>query len=165
VAGKSDFTTEEWNMLLGSPMLAGMAVSLAEPSGLWGMMKEGIAGGRALLDAKNAPNGNALVKALVADIETSEGRGAARSGLKTELTGKTPQDVKAQVLAVLADVGRIVDAKAPADAAEFKGWLKHVAEQAAEAASEGGFLGFGGVKVSEAEKATIAEVSAALKLG
>jgi hypothetical protein len=32
----------------------------------------------------------------------------------------------------------------------------------AEAASEGGFLGFGGVKVSDTEKATLAEISKAL---
>jgi hypothetical protein len=32
----------------------------------------------------------------------------------------------------------------------------------AEASTEGGFLGFGGVRVSEAEKATLAEISGAL---
>jgi hypothetical protein len=32
----------------------------------------------------------------------------------------------------------------------------------AEASKEGGFLGFGGVQVSEAEKATLAEIAAAL---
>jgi hypothetical protein len=39
-----------------------------------------------------------------------------------------------------------------------------IAEHVAEAASEGGLLGFGGVKVSDAEKATLAEISSALKL-
>jgi hypothetical protein len=34
----------------------------------------------------------------------------------------------------------------------------------AEAASEGGFLGFGGVKVTDAEKASIADVAQALKV-
>ncbi len=43
-------------------------------------------------------------------------------------------------------------------------WLKHVAESVAEASSSGGFLGFGGVKVTEAEKATIAEIAAALRI-
>jgi hypothetical protein len=32
----------------------------------------------------------------------------------------------------------------------------------AEAAAEGGFLGFGGVQVSEAEKATLADIAKAL---
>jgi hypothetical protein len=32
----------------------------------------------------------------------------------------------------------------------------------AEASTEGGFLGFGGVKVSDAEKATLADIAKAL---
>ena len=36
------------------------------------------------------------------------------------------------------------------------------APKAAEAANEGGFMGFGGVAVSDAEKATLAEISNAL---
>jgi len=39
-----------------------------------------------------------------------------------------------------------------------------VAEKLAEAASESGFLGFGGVKVTDAEKASIADVAKALKV-
>lgn len=50
------------------------------------------------------------------------------------------------------------------DAPGFKTWLHHIAEGAAEAASEGGFLGFGGVQVSDAEKATLGELSNALGL-
>ena len=46
-----------------------------------------------------------------------------------------------------------LDAKAPEDAAGFKAWLQQVAHKAAEAGNEGGFLGFGGVAVSDAEKA------------
>jgi hypothetical protein len=39
----------------------------------------------------------------------------------------------------------LLDAKAPQDAAAFKTWLRDIAQKAAEAANEGGFLGFGGV--------------------
>ena len=62
----------------------------------------------------------------------------------------------------LTRVGQILDAKASDDAAGFKAWLKHIVEKVAEASSEGGFLGFGGVRVTEAEKASIAEVAKAL---
>jgi hypothetical protein len=37
-----------------------------------------------------------------------------------------------------------------------------VAQKVAEASSEGGFLGFGGVQVSDAEKASLADVARAL---
>jgi hypothetical protein len=46
----------------------------------------------------------------------------------------------------------------------FKTWLRHTSQAVAEAATEGGFLGFGGVRVSEAEKATVGEISGALGL-
>jgi hypothetical protein len=59
-------------------------------------------------------------------------------------------------------VAALLDAKAPQDAAAFKTWLRDIAQRAAEAANESGFLGFGGVAVSDAEKATLAEISTAL---
>jgi hypothetical protein len=141
-------------------MLAGMAVTLAEPSGLWGMMKEGMASGQALLDVKRDPGASELAKALVAEMETSAGRSAARDEVKADLTGKSPVEMRQQIIATLTRVGQILDANAPDDAAAFKAWLRHVAERVAEAASEGGFLGFGGVLVTDAEKASIAEVDA-----
>ena len=77
MATQSDFTPDEWKRLLSSPLLASMAVTLADPSGLFGTMKEAAAGGMALLEAKNAPDANPLMKAIAAAIGTSEGRGGA----------------------------------------------------------------------------------------
>ena len=162
MADKSSFTPEEWKVVLSSPMFAGLAVTLAEPSGLWGMLKESMASARAMLTAATDPNSSALVKAIVADMETSEGRTIARDELKADLSGKSPTELKQEVIAKLKQAGQILDAKAPGDAPAFKVWLKGVSEQVAEAASEGGMLGFGGTKVSDAEKATIAEVGKAL---
>jgi len=162
MATKANFTADEWKVILSSPALAGMAVTLAEPSGIWGMMKEGMASGSALLEAKGDPGSSELAKALVAAMETSEGRSSARDGLKSELTGKSLAEVKQQVIAALTQIGKILDEKAPADAPSFKAWLKHIAEKVAEASSEGGFLGFGGVQVTDAEKASIEEVVRAL---
>jgi hypothetical protein len=58
----------------------------------------------------------------------------------------------------------LIDSKAPGDAAAFKTWLRYISQAVAEASRGGGFLGFGGVQVSEAEKATLDEVSGALGL-
>lgn len=164
MADKSSFTPDEWKVVLSSPMLASLAVTLAEPSGLWGMLKESMASARALLTAATDPSAGALLKAVVADMETSQGRGIARDELKADLTGKSPAELKQAVIAKLAEAAKILDAKAPADAPAFKTWLKNVADQVADAASEGGMLGFGGVKVSDAEKATLAEVGKALNV-
>jgi len=45
-----------------------------------------------------------------------------------------------------------------------KGWLRQSSQHVAEASKEGGFLGIGGVAVSEAEKATLTEIASALRL-
>jgi hypothetical protein len=164
MAGKADFTPDEWSKILTAPMLAGMAVTIAEPSGIFGVVKEGIASGAALLEARNDPGASALSKAVAAEMETADGRTAAREALKAELSSKSPAEIKQKAISTLADVAAILDAKAPQDAAGFKAWLKHVAERVAEASSTGGFLGFGGVQVTEAEKATIAEIAAALNI-
>jgi hypothetical protein len=42
----------------------------------------------------------------------------------------------------------LVDAKAPDDAGAFKGWLRQISEQVAEASKEGGFFGGGGGPVT-----------------
>jgi hypothetical protein len=163
MATRADFTPEEWKQVLGSVMMAGIAVTLADPSGPIGLTKEGIASGSALLAAKADPNANALVKAAVADFETAEGRSSAREFIKATISGKQAADMKDAVLAALARVGDVLDAKASTDASAFKSWLIQISERVAEAAGEGGFLGFGGVRVSDAEKATLADIAKALK--
>ena len=162
MANKASFTPEEWVLLLESPMMAGMAVSAAEPSGLFGMLKESFATGKLLVQAKSDATANELVKAVAADYETADGRKAASEGLKAKLGGGQPGDIKAKALDALRQVTALLAAKAPGDAAAYKAWLAHISQNVAEASKEGGFLGFGGVQVSDAEKATLAEISAAL---
>ena len=162
MADKTNFTKEEWTLLLESPMIAGMAVTAADPSGLWGLLKESFAGGSALAQAASA-NTNALVKAVVTDFSSSEGRSTARDGLKAKFAASQPSDLKMKAIDSLRQVSALLDAKAPDDAASFKAWLRQISQSTAEAATEGGGLfGVGGVQVSEAEKATLTEISNAL---
>jgi len=162
MATKANFTPDEWKSLLQSPLLVGIAVSAADPSGLIGMLKESTASARALVEAKSDPNADELVKAVAGDFETSEGRGLAQDGLKALLAGSKPADIAAKTVEALRAVSALLDAKAPADAAAYKTWLCHVANAVAQAAPEGGFLGFGGAQVSAAEKAEVAQIAAAL---
>jgi hypothetical protein len=164
MATKASFTPEEWKQLLESPMLASMAVTAAEPSGLWGLLKETFAAGGVLARAKADAGANELIKAVAADFETAEGRGAARDGLQARLSGSKPAAAKDKAIAGLRQVAALLDAKAPDDAAAVKSWLHGIGQHVAEAATEGGFLGFGGVQVSDAEKATLDEIATALRL-
>jgi hypothetical protein len=129
------------------------------------MLKESIANSSALLQAKADAAANPLIKAIVGDFETSEGRSAARDGLQAKLKGAKPQEIKARCIETLQQARTVVEAKAPADSAAFKSWLYQISQKVAEASKEGGFMGIGGVTVSEAEKATLGEISAALQLG
>ena len=75
---------------------------------------------------------------------------------------KTPADFVQNSLVALREASAILDERDPADAAAFKSWLLSVSRRVAESASEGGFLGFGGVQVSAAERATLDEIAEAL---
>jgi hypothetical protein len=100
----------------------------------------------------------------VADFETSQGRSTARDGLKEKLSGLKPAQITAKCIETLGQAGVLVDAKAPDDAAAFKGWLRQISQHVAEASKEGGFFGGGSAPVSDKEKATLQEISSALKL-
>jgi hypothetical protein len=83
--------------------------------------------------------------------------------VKAAIAGSTkPADIVAKALDSLKAASTLLDSKGGADAIPFKTWLSGVAKAVSEAAPEGGFLGFGGTHVSEAEKATVAQIAATL---
>jgi len=109
---------------------------------------------------KRDPNSNELIKAAIADFETSsEGSILA---MRERFAQAEPMECVQRSLASLREVSAIVDAKAPDEAAAFKTWLRKISQKVAEAAVEGSFLGFGGVRVSDAETATLRDISKAL---
>ena len=162
MSSKAAFTPDEWNQVLGGVFMAGFAVTAADPSGLWGLLKETFASGRALMEAKSNAGASELSKAIVGDMETSEGRSAGQDYVKGRLQGAKREEIKQRAIDALRSAAAVVDQKAPSDAAAYKAWLMGIANNVAEASKEGGFLGFGGVDVSDAEKATLAEIAAAL---
>jgi hypothetical protein len=46
MATKTTFTPEEWDLLMQGVMSSSVAVTAADPSGLWGLMKESFASAR-----------------------------------------------------------------------------------------------------------------------
>lgn len=162
MADKTNFTADEWKKVLESPLLAGFAVSAGDPSGFIGTLQEGFASAKALAAAKSDPNADVLIKAVVNDLLTAEGRAAAREGVKNVVDGAKPEEFKDRALSELRSTASILDSKAPNESKAFKNWLNHIASLVAEAGTEGGFLGFGGVKVTDSERATLAEISTTL---
>ena len=164
MATKTSFTPEEWQLLMEGVMSSGVAVTAADPSGLWGLLKEGFASASALTEAKTNPQSNELIKAIVADIETSDGRSRIQDGLRKKFQGAKQGEIKTRSIETLQQASRLLDVKAPEEAVAVRTWLNTIGQRVAEAAPEGGTFGFGGVKVSEAEKATLSEIAKALNL-
>jgi hypothetical protein len=80
------------------------------------------------------------------------------------VTGVSSTEIVHRSIAVLKEVSQLLDEKAPNDAAAFKTFLMGISQKVAEACSEGSFFGFGGTKVSDAERATLEDISKALGL-
>lgn len=154
------FTSDDWARLVAAPMVAAMAVTAADPGGLWGTLKESAASAKGVLAARGSDN--ALIASVVSAYETSDGRGIAQEALRAQVRGRKPSEMVEAAVAELGAVASLVAEKAPDEAPAFKAWLREIAEKVAEAGTEGGFLGFGGEKVSVAEKATLARIDATL---
>jgi hypothetical protein len=63
--------------------------------------------------AKMDPASNPLIKALIAEFGTAEGRKAARDDLKAKLADSKPAEVKSRCIETLRQAAAVVDAKAP----------------------------------------------------
>lgn len=156
---KTDFTDEEWTLLLRTPALAGIAVVTVSPSGPIGVFKELASMGKWILAAgENAPAGT-LVAAIVEDI-----RAIAERRVPAPADEKIPPDqLKGRVLANLKEAAGILSAKAtPTETEAYKQWILDVAANIARAAKEGTVFGFGGTLVNDAERGILREVAEAL---
>ena len=153
---KSDFTEEEWNRVSRAPLVAGLAVSLADPGGPIEAAKESMA---TLKSATNPPSREQLLSEVALDIQQmAQQRENPVKGFKPE--GPNPGE---GVLEELRGVVAIVAAKAsPEELAAFGTWLVAAAQAAADAAKDGGFMGFHAVRVSDREQAMIDSVKAAV---
>jgi hypothetical protein len=159
---RDSFTPEEWTDVALAPILASFAVTAADPSGLIGLFRESSATAWSM-KAMKEPAGT-LASGIVAAYEDAEARGAIRGAIRELARGKTPAEATTAAIARLAEAARLVATKAPGEADAFRAWISETAASVAEASTEGGFLGFGGEKVSEAERRTLAEIDTALGL-
>ncbi|MFT3687994.1 hypothetical protein [Paenirhodobacter sp.] len=154
MSGQDAFTPEEWARIIASPMLVGMAVTAADPGGLFSAFQESAAVAGAIAEGRDA--GNGLIAAVSGGYASPDNRAALMESIRTAIGPATaPADVVAACETELGRIAGIVRAKAEPDAPAFADWLLGIARSVAEAGKEGGFLGFGGVAVSAAETATL----------
>ena len=150
MTSKADFTDEDWTRLKRAPFVAGMAISLADPGGPIEAFKETAATLKTVLgDAQDGGRGE-LVTAIAGDVE------AGAREHKSPLSGFKPSKGATAGVEILDELravnGLLTEKATPEDAAAVREWLLAAAAAAANAAKEGGFMGFHAQRVSEGEQ-------------
>jgi hypothetical protein len=160
MTSKSDYSEAEWTRLKRAPFLAGMAISLADPGGPIEAVKETAATLKSVVAAADGGGHGDLVQAIARDVrEDTRARKSPMAGFKPA-SGAT---AGVEILDELREVERLAAEKAtPEEAEDLREWLVAVAQEAADAAKEGGFMGFHAVRVSDGEQRMLQQLGQAL---
>ena len=117
MTNKTDYTDDEWTVLLRAPMVAGLAISFADPGGPIELTKEVMATQRTL----SAPD--STEELLVAVSQDAMAHAQHRENV---MAGFKPKGAMAgqQIIDELRKANDILTAKAtPEEAAAFRTWL------------------------------------------
>ncbi len=148
MTGKSDFTEDEWKLVLEAPPSAGLIVIASDRGG---SVRESFSMAKAYTEARKEHGESELLDEIV--------------NAKPEMDHTryhSPEELKEASLGHIRDAVKLLKEKATAEEAdEYKKFIVALANRVAEARKEG-FLGLSGERVSDDEKAAIQEVEAAL---
>lgn len=148
MTGKADFSEEEWDLVLQAPPSAGAIVVFADRGG---SIRESFSMAKVYAEAKEAESGSELLKAIVsAKPEMDHTRYSS------------PDELREACLKTLRDAVEMVRKKATSEELqEYKNFLMALADRTANARKEG-FMGLTGERVSDAERAAVGEIAAAI---
>jgi hypothetical protein len=164
------YSEDELNLLAYVPQVIGTAIASASNSGLFGTGKELFASASALTEGVQSYPGNSLIRQIAPDPsdrrkaleQARKSRDWAAARMKAKGVNSA-ENLRALMIEDTKAVSSLLATRAsPKEASEYKQWALAVAEKVANASSEGGFLGFGGERVTEAERALIGDVKSAL---
>jgi hypothetical protein len=149
---KADFNAEEWSTVVDGPLYAALRVIAADRGGA---LREAMALSRVYQEARAHHEESELLDELVKSPPALDAQRLREAQAQGNLGDFTSQQLR--------DAMRIVEAKAtPTEGDSYKRFVMTVAQAVAGAHKEGGFLGFGGKEISEAENQALDEISAAL---
>jgi hypothetical protein len=153
MTSKSDFSDDEWAHVLRAPFVAGLAVTFADPGGPIEASKEQMA---AIRGAMNPPSREELLTDVALDVQgMSQQREHPLKGYRPAGGG----DPREALLEELHATRAVIEFKAtPAEATAYSRWVVDVAQAAADAAKEGGFMGIGATRVSDREQSMLDRV-------
>jgi hypothetical protein len=149
VAGRADFTAEEWADLGGALISAAELVSFSD-GGRSGMAREMPKVRRALEHARDRHS-----SLLVRELAGEPGRSVIDAHM-------SPGEAEEPVLRVLRAAAAALAARAPEELEAYRRFVVHLGEVAAEATRSGGVFGVGGQRVSYAEASTLDRIRQAV---
>jgi hypothetical protein len=148
VTGKADFTEEEWKTVLEGPPSAGLIVIASDRGG---SIRETFSMAKAYTEARKEHGDSELLDEIV--------------NAKPEMDRTryhSPEELKEGSLKNITEAVDLLSSKAtPEELDDYKKFVVVLAHRVAEARKEG-FMGLSGERVSDDEKAAIAEVETAL---
>ncbi|MCH9699641.1 MAG: hypothetical protein K0U68_16205 [Gammaproteobacteria bacterium] len=152
------YTEQEFFLLSSIPSMVGSCMTFAESSGL-GTVKEMFSSAQSIMaGAKQYPD-NQLIEAILPNLDNREEAMAEAKAYKEksiqrmkDLGIDSHEKMRAQILDDCRQVSTILAKKSsPQESEDYKSWIMSIAENVAMAAKEGGILGIGGKRLSEAE--------------
>jgi hypothetical protein len=147
---KADFNAEEWSTVVDGPLYAGLRVIAASRGGT---LRETLAMGRVYQGARARHGESELLDELIKSPPSID------ADSLREVQGNIGELASQR----LREAIEILEAKsAPAETDAYKKFVMTVAQAAAGAHKEGGFLGIGGKEISDAENEALDEISVAL---
>jgi hypothetical protein len=143
MTGKADFTEEEWELILEAPPSAGLIVMTADRGGTF---RESFSMAKAYAEARQRHGDSELLDEIVSTKPKIDRAGA-----------HSPDELRARALQHVRDAVAVVERKAtPEELEDYRRFVLTVADRVAHAHREGG------QEVSDAERAAIEEIAAAL---
>jgi hypothetical protein len=153
---KEDYSPEEWNSILTAPYYASMLIVVSDfnlnfLSEVSAMMQNVV--------ASVEGSQSEFIRQVAADFSQKDNQESIKSELEKLQGEKDPAALKDAMLDYVRSAVDTAAAKSQEDSQTFSQWLVYLAQKTADASKEGGFLGFGAVRVSEQEQAALDELA------
>lgn len=173
---RDSFTVEEWGQIISAPASVGALIVTADPSGPIGLIGEFKAIMSSMKENVDANAGNSPLLAAMGEYMATKPTEEEEAQLK-EWAQRQQEEMKANKPATPEELNQLLHANVDkvltmlaakgateVDLASFKALMVSVAESVANASKEGGFLGFGGQRVSEREQSVLEQIKLELSV-
>ena len=155
MSSQADYSPEEWETIVNAPVMAGTLVIISDPA-VFGSIKESAAMVKKINEAATTTS-TEIIRAVGEAI---------RAGHKFDKSQMPKEDSVQATMNTLVkkchQAALIVKEKSPEEEEPFNQYLVEIAKTTAASSKEGGFLGIGAVRVSDAERAAVDQLAEAL---